>query len=216
MPPMKNGVLKSSMLSLLAVASLLGCADNPELFVDIRWQVKCGGRNGCIQSDHPAHDIFTRSGGQSNLDDPSLTVAASCDLVELSNGDFSWSFRASTSEYSIQIRNAIIPAGGGAISGTSCSVRFEDDVNIFEADCGSEPISDTQQCRLTAVGFADATTVPDFMNQLSGPTLSTTLICEDVPSPINATIRRDVTAPDGTSPVPINIVNCDGSGRALR
>jgi hypothetical protein len=197
---------------LFSTVVLAGCDDaQGDLFVDIRWQVKCPqGAPSCFPSQHPAHDIFTFAGGTSN-EDPPLPLALSC-LVEPRGADsVLWSFSAVTSEYRLTIRNAVIPRTGGPVSGDDCTVEFVDAVNTYVGACGSAPLSDAQPCRFSSVGFA----YEDRVMGLLGPTLSTSLVCEGVVAPSTPILVRNLYAPDVRGErvnglVPINIVNCEG------
>lgn len=197
---------------LFSAVFFAGCAEESrELFVDIRWQVKCpAGAPSCFASQHRAHDIFTFQGGDSN-ENPPLPVAMSCLIEPRGAGNVLWNFSATTSEYRLTIRNAVIPREGGPVSGDDCTVEFVDAVNTYVGACGSAPLSDEQPCRLTSVGFA----YEDRVNGLFGPTLSTSLVCEGIRSPSTAILVRNLYAPNvrGESVnglVPINIVNCEG------
>ena len=135
----------------------------------------------------------------------------SCLIEPRGAGNVLWNFSATTSEYRLTIRNAVIPREGGPVSGEDCTVEFVDAVNTYVGACGSAPLSDEQPCRLTSVGFA----YEDRVNGLFGPTLSTSLVCEGIRSPSTAILVRNLYAPNvrGESVnglVPINIVNCEG------
>lgn len=197
---------------LLTAAAFAGCNDAPgDLFVDIRWQVKCPqGAPSCFPSQHRAHDIFTFAGGVTN-EDPPLPVALSCLIEPRGADDVLWSFSAVTSEYRLTIRNAIIPRTGGPVSGPDCTVEFVDAVNTYVGKCGSSVLTEAQPCRFSSVGFA----YEDRVMGLLGPTLSTSLVCEGVRAPSTAILVRDMTAPDVRGErvnglIPINIVNCEG------
>ena len=197
---------------LFSTVFLAGCAEESgELFVDIRWQVKCPvGAPSCFPSQHRQHDIFTFQGGSSN-EDPPLPVGMSCLVEPHTAGRVLWNFSAVTSEYRLTIRNAVIPREGGPVSGSSCTVEFVDAVNTYVGACGSAPLSEDQPCRLTSVGFA----YEDRIMGLFGPTLSTSLVCEGIRAPSTAILVRNLSAPNVPGEtvnglVPINIVNCEG------
>ena len=197
---------------LFSTAFFAGCAEeSKELFVDIRWQVKCpAGAPSCFAGQHRAHDIFTFEGGESN-EDPPLPVTMSCHIEPRGNDTVLWNFQAATTEYRITIRNAEIPRVGGPVSGDDCTVEFVDAVNTYVGACGSAPLSDEQPCRFTSVGFA----YEDRVNGLFGPTLSTSLVCEGIRSPSTSILVRNLYAPNLRGEVmnglaPINIVNCEG------
>ena len=210
--PLIRSRVACAWMFLFSAVILAGCNDAPgDLFVDIRWQVKCPvGAPSCFPSQHRMHDIFTFAGGTSN-EDPPLPLALSC-LVEPRGADnVLWSFSAVSSEYRLTIRNAIIPRTGGPVGGPNCTVEFVDAVNTYVGACGSDPLSDEQPCRFTSVGFE----YEDRVMGLLGPTLSTSLVCEGVRAPSTAILVRDMTAPDVRGErvnglIPINIVNCEG------
>lgn len=192
---------------VLAAVLASGCGDSPRLFVDLRWQIKCDGNPGCQQQDHPQHDFFSYSGDFAELptDNP-RRFTARCSLEELSSGDLLWNFSAETSTYSFEVRNAQIPAGGGAVTGTGCTVIVVDDVNTYEGACGNDAPSVDQPCRFTAVGLSNS----EIITGLPGRTLSTTVECDGIRNQILLTDERNLRSLDSGSPAPLNIVNCDG------
>jgi hypothetical protein len=197
---------------LFSAVFLASCAEESnELFVDIRWQVKCPpGAPSCFPSQHRPHDIFTFVGGESN-EDPALPVALSCRIEPRGADNVLWNFSAITSEYRLTVRNALIPRTGGPVSGDNCTVEFVDAVNTYVGACGSAPLSDEQPCRFSSVGFA----YEDRVMGLFGPTLSTSLVCEGIRAPSTAILVRNLYAPNVRGEVvnglaPIHIVNCEG------
>ena len=197
---------------LFSTVFLGGCDDaQGDLFVDIRWQVKCPlGAPSCLPSLHRIHDIFSFEGGSSN-EVPPLPVALSCLVEPRGSDNVLWNFSAVTSEYRLTIRNAVIPRTGGPVGGDTCRIEFVDAVNTYVGACGSAPLSVQQPCRFSSVGFA----YEDRVNGLLGPTLSTSLVCEGIVAPSTPFLVRNLSAPDVPGErvnglVPINIVNCEG------
>ena len=152
--------------------------------------------------------MFNRNG---TVASDGLVVTVSCDLDQQLNGDYEFDLLLQTEDYSLRIRDALIPSTGGDVGG-DCQVEFTDNVRSYRGACGAGPVNSLlQPCRLSAVGLG----WDDRIDGLQpGPTLTTSLICDGIQATDTRTVTRDLYAPmeagQPDSPAPITVVNCVG------
>lgn len=198
-----------SLLGLLVAlpALLLACGeDPPPLFADIRWHVQCRCHGMCSGID--PRDINNLDGEDGH--------EISCSVRER-DGQNVLTFRAEhESGYFIEIRDAEFSGSGGAVSGSRCTVRIRESGNDYAGRCGSSLPSEAQPCRITNLEIGED---EDGFPQISGE-----MICLEIPSVTDSTVRREVTGPNGridtsgdmcrtfpdTEPVIFRLVNCTG------
>lgn len=196
------------LLGLVVVPGLLlGCGeDPPPLFADVRWHVQCRCHGMCSGID--PRDVNNIDGEDGH--------SISCSVRER-DGQNVLTFRAQhESGYYLEIRDAEFSGSGAAVSGSRCTVRIQESGNTYQGPCGSSAPGDAQPCQITNIELGEDM---DGFPQISGE-----MLCLELQSSTDSTIRREVTAPHSpidssdsmcrtfpeTQPVIFRLVNCTG------
>lgn len=199
-------MVRSIALSVLGLA-IAACGDPNAgaLFADIQYGTECDESRGCTPA--PNRDICGI-----NLGDPCPEVGGtanlSCSVLEATDGSTrTLTFSASQgTDFSIAIRQAIIPFAGGPAAGANCTVTIVDGPNRHTGLCGSSEPTDAQPCQVSGVRFYD---------DLGNPTLEGDIFCQHLQNQANPLQLLEVhakgsAATDAMSPGHFRIANCDG------
>lgn len=192
--PGSHSLLASALLVLVA-GGTLGCTSESEarLFAQASWKVRCSAdaEGGCV--DAQPHDVAALD-GEDGFD-------LSCSVNEFDgNRRITFSIKQGV-EYSLTLRNIIVPPIGGAPIGNSCSIQMLEE-NYFEGACGGEPPNEVQPCQVSLIQFSE---------EADGPTLRGKLLCRSLPGRAVPDHKRDVaSADDLDAAVDFRFVNCSG------
>lgn len=190
------------LISIACAVASSACSDggSGRAFADMVWQVRCPNPPvpgvGC-PSDSMQRDINHLDGEEGHQ--------IACGVSDLPDGRQSFFFRAfHGTDYGIGVQRAIVPAGGGVVSGMSCEMTIIEDDNTYKGTCGANPPSETQPCQLTGLTFS---------RESDGDTVTGTIFCKNVPNEVAPERSRDVTMAGpggGGAGFSLRLVNCDG------
>jgi len=197
--------MRRSLVLAVLTLGMLGCGDPNAgaLFADIQYGTDCDETRGC--TPEPNRDICGINGG-----DPCAevggTAVLSCTVTE-ADGVRTLTFSASQGTgFSMSVRQAQIPVGGGSAGGGGCTVRVVDGANTFQGACGSATPSEAQPCQISNVRWYD---------DAGNPTVEGNIFCQSLQNQANPSVRIEVHAKgsDATSvmsPGSFRLANCDG------
>jgi hypothetical protein len=202
------------LLRLLPIAFVaIGCGDDPlPVLIDVQYKLTRDIAGGGI--DLPSRDINNING----VDGLSLTCSVS---PNGSNQIFSMRAYQGT-EFGLEFRNVVFPAGGGPLVGTACQTVILEEDNTYVGQCGAgaptgdcltRPSGGTFNCQQPCRVYDIAVT-----NEADGPTVSLKFYCQGLAFPADNTRVVEVLKPgaefDGTRaqdfPVTLRAVNCNG------
>jgi hypothetical protein len=165
-------------------------------FADIVWQVRCPEprmrEDNCPTNNDP-RDI-------NNLHNEDGHIIA-CD-VERRGEQRILAFQVfKTGQYGIRAFNVAVARGGGPVQG-QCSVRVEDDDNVYVGACGANPPTAAQPCQLGPITFG---------TEDGSDGVGFTMICKRLPNMAAGDRPRDVTrAMDSNAAFSVRMANCRG------
>lgn len=199
-------------LTLAAPALVMGCGDDPApLFADVFWHVQCRCYGMCSGID--PRDVNNIDGEDGN--------DITCSVHQRGGNDVLTFSVTNEAGYSFEIRDAEFPPGGGPVSGVGCQVRIRESGNTYQGACGASQPGEAQPCQITGLMVGT--------DEDGNPQISGNLLCLEIPSTSDNSIRREVTAPNSpintaggvcepfpsgadtpTMPVTFRVVNCSG------
>jgi hypothetical protein len=194
--------------SLAACTLLASCGGggSSQVFADAIWQVRCPpGLAGC-STPGDQHNVFGFDGEEDGVEGNPGLVRASCSIDPIADGNVAISFSVQLESATLNVRNAVVPEGGGSILGTGCQVTVIDDSVTYVGQCGGSVPSDAQPCQIASITMDPRAE--------DGPTLQASLLCANITSPSDPTIfirdvERGVGSPRGTAS-PLRFINCAG------
>ncbi|MBX3269611.1 MAG: hypothetical protein KF729_05090 [Sandaracinaceae bacterium] len=198
--------MRRTLAPTLLSFGLLACGDPNAgaLFADIQYGTSCENTRGCTPA--PNRDIC----GINNSDPCDATgtpATLSCTVAEVEGSTRTVSFSAMQGGgFSISVRQAIIPFGGGSAGGGSCTVTITDGPNTHVGACGSSTPSEAQPCQISNVEFCD---------DAGNPTVRGNLRCQFLRNQANPTLELELHARGSdvmalNSPGTFRLANCSG------
>lgn len=192
---------------LVVCLSTVGCGDPNAgaLFADIQYGTECDVTRGC--EAQPNRDICgidmgdpcAEVGGQATLN---CTVTESADMTTRT-----LTFGASqNTDFSIAVRQALFPYGGGFAGGASCIVEVHDGPNTYVGACGSGSPTEAQPCQISNVRFYD---------DVGNPTVQGEIFCQMLSNRTNPMLEIELHAKGSDamavmSPGTFRLANCSG------
>lgn len=183
-----NQVFRIPVLCALFVFALSACSADEPAFADISWQMRCKINGGCL--GYPVRTILGVNGERGN--------SVSCHISEAIGSQQIVNLSVSTSDgFSVQVRGAVFPQGGGAVATTGCRVIVEEE-NTYEGTCGPFSPNLVQPCQISSV-------------HIDGTSVTGTLFCEHLPAQADQTFQRELTGPgSATTPISFRLLHCEG------
>lgn len=188
---------------LMALA--VGCGDPNAgaLFADIQYGTDCDVTRGCTPA--PNRDICGINRGDPC---PGVEGAAnlSCNIEDEGTTRILTFSATQGSDFSLAVRQAVIPSAGGSAGGGSCTVTLRDGPNTHVGTCGSGTPTEAQPCQISDVRFYD---------DVGNPTVEGNIFCQGITNQVNPLLELELHAKGSdsmavNSPGTFRIANCDG------
>lgn len=197
--PRKVTMLRFASLVLLVALALAGCADDdPRLYADAAWKVRCpAGAMGCPQDDPDRQVTFFDGQGGHRI---------SCAVELLPGGTeqrFSFDIELG-GQYRMQLLSAMVPRDGGSVLGTGCRMLVTEGVNTYTGACGASEPSAEQPCQVNGITFG--TSMDGY------PQATANILCRDARNETTGEVR-DVTSPGAAGAsmsTAVRLLNCSG------